>query len=148
MSLQGMKARSLLHFSTELWAEWEQCPVSHLEVTSTFLSLLRCAYIDKYLSCSKLENHWITKVRKDLQDHLVQLSTTIHISPQNHVLYYNILTFYAHLQGLNHLPEQLIPAPDHSFREEIFPNIEPESLLEQLEAIPSRHPCSSKLSAV
>ena len=52
--------------------------------------------------------------------------------------------FPEHLQGrwLNYLPKQPIPAPDHSFREEIFPNIQPEPPLAQLEAIPS-HPVSS-----
>jgi len=32
---------------------------------------------------------------------------------------------------------QPIPVPDHSFEEEIFPNIQPEPLLVQLEATPS-----------
>jgi len=46
------------------------------------------------------------------------------------------------LQGLHHLSGQPIPAPDHSFREEIFPNVQCESPLVQLEAIPS-HPIAS-----
>jgi len=47
--------------------------------------------------------------------------------------------FLEHLQGwwLNHLPGQPISAPDHSFREEIFPSIQPDQPLAQLEAIPS-----------
>ena len=35
------------------------------------------------------------------------------------------------------LPGQPIPAPDHSLREEVFPNVQPESPLVQLEVIPS-----------
>ena len=35
------------------------------------------------------------------------------------------------------LPGQPIPAPDHSLGENFFPNIQPESPLAQLEAIPS-----------
>jgi len=52
--------------------------------------------------------------------------------------------FLEHLQGqwLIHLPEQPIPVPDHSFREEVFPNIQNESPLTQLVAIPS-HPIAS-----
>ena len=44
--------------------------------------------------------------------------------------------FLEHLQGqwLHQLPGQLVPVPDHSFRE-IFPNVQPESPLAQLEAI-------------
>ena len=47
--------------------------------------------------------------------------------------------FLEHLQGwwLHHLPGQPIPVPDLSLREELFPNIQPESPLVQLEAIPS-----------
>jgi len=47
--------------------------------------------------------------------------------------------FPEHLQGrwLHHLHGQPIPAPNHSFREEIFPNIQPEFPMAQLEAIPS-----------
>ena len=32
---------------------------------------------------------------------------------------------------------QPIPVPDHSLREELFPNVQPESPLLQLEAMPS-----------
>jgi len=35
-------------------------------------------------------------------------------------------------------PCAAIPVPDHSFGEEIFPNIQPEPLLVQLDATPSR----------
>ena len=38
---------------------------------------------------------------------------------------------------VNHFPGQPIPAPDHSFREEMFPNIQPECPLVRLETIPS-----------
>ena len=48
--------------------------------------------------------------------------------------------FLEHLQGhwLHHLPAQPIPAPDHYFVEDFFPNIQPEPPLEQTEAISSR----------
>ena len=44
--------------------------------------------------------------------------------------------FLGHLQGqwLQHLPGQPIPVPDHSFRV-VFPNIQPQSPMVQLEAI-------------
>jgi len=47
--------------------------------------------------------------------------------------------FLEQLQGwwLHHLPGQPIPVPDLSLREELFPNIQPESPLVQLEAISS-----------
>ena len=47
--------------------------------------------------------------------------------------------FLEHVQGrwLHHLPGQPIPVPDHSFRKAVFPNVQPESPLAQLEAIPS-----------
>jgi len=46
--------------------------------------------------------------------------------------------FLEHFQGrcLNYLPGQPIPAPDYSFGEAVFPNIQSESLLASLEAIP------------
>jgi len=40
--------------------------------------------------------------------------------------------------GLHHRPGQPIPTPDHSLSEEIFPNIQSEPPLTQLEAIASR----------
>jgi len=45
--------------------------------------------------------------------------------------------FLEHLQGWrpHHLPGQPVPAPDHSSQEEVFPNVQPESPLAQLEAI-------------
>ena len=47
--------------------------------------------------------------------------------------------FLEHLQGwwLHHLSGQPIPVPDHPFREVVFPNLQPEPSLAQLEAIPS-----------
>ena len=41
-------------------------------------------------------------------------------------------------------PWQSIPVPDHSFGGKVFPNIQPEPPLAQLEAIPS-HPIASYL---
>jgi len=48
--------------------------------------------------------------------------------------------FFKHLQGwgLNHLPGQPVPMPDHSFSKEIFPNIQPKPPLTRLKAIASR----------
>ena len=45
---------------------------------------------------------------------------------------------FEHHQGqwLHHLSGQPIPVPDHPFRE-VFPNVQPEPSLAQLEAIPS-----------
>ena len=47
--------------------------------------------------------------------------------------------FLEHLQvwWLHHLPGQDIPVPDRSLGKVLFPNIQPESPLAQLEAIPS-----------
>ena len=44
---------------------------------------------------------------------------------------------FEHLQGwwLHHFPGQPVPAPDHSFSKEIFPNIQSKPPLTQLEAI-------------
>ena len=59
--------------------------------------------------------------------------------PLHRVPQYNIWMFLEHLQGwwLHHLPGQPIPVMDHSFGEEILPNIQPEPFLVQLEAVPS-----------
>jgi len=45
-----------------------------------------------------------------------------------------------HLQGqwLNHFPRQPVSEPDHSFGEQVFPNIQTEPPLVYLEAIPFR----------
>ena len=69
---------------------------------------------------------------------------TTSISPLTRVPPYNTSMFLEHLQvqPLHHLPGQPVPAPDHSVGEEEFPNIQPESPLVQLEAIPS-HPIDS-----
>jgi len=52
----------------------------------------------------------------------------------------HLYTFFEPLQGwgLPHCPGQPVPMPDHSFSEEIFPNIQSEPPLTQLEAIASR----------
>ena len=57
----------------------------------------------------------------------------------NHVPQHNIQTLFEHHQArwLHHLSGQPIPVPDHPFREVVFPNIQSESSLAQLEAIPS-----------
>ena len=58
----------------------------------------------------------------------------------NHVLKCHIYTFFEHLQrwGLHHLPGQPGPVPDHSFCEEIFPNIQSKPAPTRQEAIASR----------
>ena len=65
-------------------------------------------------------------------------------SPLNHVPQHNIQTLVEHLQGqwLHHLSGQPIPVPDHPFREAVFPNIQPEPSLVQLEAIYLRQAAS------
>jgi len=89
----------------------------------------------------RMQNRRITKFGKDLWDHLVQLSTYQQYCPLNHVSQNNIYTLLDLPQGrrLHHLPGQPIPAPDHSFTKDGFPNIQPEPPLAQLEAIPP-HP--------
>jgi len=41
------------------------------------------------------------------------------------------------LEHLHHLPGQPVPAPGHSLREQLFPDVQPESPLAQPEAVPS-----------
>ena len=74
------------------------------------------------------QNHRITKVGKDPQDHPVQPFTHHQWFLLNHVPQHNIQTFFEHLQGrwLHHLSGQPIPVPDHPFREVVFPNVQPE----------------------
>jgi len=103
-------------------------------------------------------NHRITKVGKDPQDHPVQPSTLHQWFSLNHVPQHNIQMLFEHHQSrwLHHLSGQPITVPDHPFREVEFPNIQPESSLEQLEAIPSsptsytrehQHPAHYNLSS-
>jgi len=84
-------------------------------------------------------NHKIAKVGKDQQDHPVQPFTHHQWFSLNHVPQHNIQTLLEHHQGqcLHHLSGQPIPVPDHPFREVVFPDVQPESSLVQLEAIPS-----------
>ena len=83
--------------------------------------------------------HRITKVGKDPQDHPVQPSTPHQQFLLNHVPQHNVQMFLEYLQArwLHHLSGQPIPVPDHPFREVVFPNVQPEPSLAQLEAIPS-----------
>ena len=85
------------------------------------------------------QNHRIAKGGKDPQDHPVQPFALHQWLSLNHVPQHNIQTLFEHLQGrwLHHLSGQPIPVPDHPFREVVFPNVQPESSLAQLEAIPS-----------
>jgi len=73
---------------------------------------------------------------------LRSLSPTDNPSPPcllNHVPKCHIYVVFEALQGwgLHHLPGQPGPVPDHSFSKEIFPNIQSEPPLMQLEAIKS-----------
>ena len=66
-------------------------------------------------------------------------SPTINPTPPcvlNQVLKCHIYTFFGHLQGwgLHHCPGQPGPMPDHSFSMEIFPNVQSNPPLMQLEA--------------
>jgi len=83
-----------------------------------------------------LRNHRITRDGKDLQDHLVQPSTCHEHFPCPLVPHLNISWTLLGTVTTTH-PGQPIPVPDSSFREEIFPNIQPKPLLAQPEAIPS-----------
>ena len=79
---------------------------------------------------------------------LRSLSPTINPSPPcplNQVPQCHKNTFPEHLQGwwLNHLPGQTVSMPDHSFGENIFPNIQLEYPLAQFKAIPS-HPVAGR----
>ena len=69
---------------------------------------------------NRQQYHRIAKVGKYLQGHPVQPPTYHQYIPLSHVPQYNIYMFLEPLQGqeLLHLPEQPIPAPDHSLREE------------------------------
>ena len=55
----------------------------------------------------------------------------------NHVPQHNIQTLFEHHQArrLHHLSGQPIPVPDHPFREVVFPNVQPEPPLAQLEVL-------------
>ena len=61
--------------------------------------------------------------------------------PWNHVPQHHISKVLEHPQGWwpHHLPGKPMPMHHHSFREEIFPNVQPEPLLVQLKAATS-HP--------
>jgi len=50
--------------------------------------------------------------------------------------------FFEHLQGwgLNHLPGQPVPMPDHSFSEEIFPNIQLKPCVSNIQSKPPPKP--------
>jgi len=71
---------------------------------------------------------------------LTSSSPTIHPTKQcllNHIPKCHIYTVFEHLLrwGLNHLPGQPDPMPDHSFSKDIFPNIQTKPPLIQLDAI-------------
>jgi len=77
---------------------------------------------------------------ENLEDHQVQPSTQHHQAYQTMFWSATSTCFFEHLQGrwLHHLPGQPVPTLDHSFSEEIFPNIQSKPPLTQLEAISSR----------
>jgi len=84
------------------------------------------------------KNHRIIKVGKGHWDHLVQSSTCHQYCPLNHVPKCHVYTFLDHIQGwwLYHLTGQPVPVCNHSFWE-VFPNIQTEPFLVQLQAISS-----------
>ena len=70
-------------------------------------------------------------------------SPTVNPTPPcllNRILKCHIYVVFEHLQGwrLHHLAGQPVPTPDHSFSKEVFPNIQSEPPLMQLEVIASR----------
>ena len=91
------------------------------------------------LSQTRLARYRIAKVGKDPQHHPVQPFALHQWFSLNHVPQHNIQTLFERHQGrwLHHLSGQPIPVPDHPFREVVFPNIQLEPSLAQLEAIPS-----------
>ena len=78
-------------------------------------------------------------VGKDPQDHAVQPFALHQWFLLNHVPQHNIQMLCEHHQArwLHHLSGQPIPVPDHPFTEVVFPNVQSEPSLAQLEAIPS-----------
>ena len=58
--------------------------------------------------------------------------------------FFYYLHIFKHLQewGLNHLPGQPVPMPDHSFSKEIVPNVQSKPPLMHIEVI-SSHPMIS-----
>jgi len=82
----------------------------------------------------------ILEVFSNLKDSIIRQT----INPSlprllNHIPKCHIHKFFEPLQGwgLHHCPGQPGPRPDHSFSEDIFPNIQSEPPLTQLEAIAS-----------
>ena len=95
------------------------------------------------------DTHRVSRHRIIQSLRLEKTSPTVNPSPPcplNCAPHCHISTFHKHLQGqwLYHLPGQHVPIPHHSFWGEIFPNIQPEPLLEQLKTITSC-PLSSHL---
>ena len=96
-------------------------------------------------SYTELQNHRIIGWKRPLRSS----SPTVTTTPPcllNHVPKRHIYRFFEHLQGwgLHHFPRQPVPMSDHSFRNEIFPIIQPKPPPAQREAI-SSHPISSYL---
>jgi len=82
------------------------------------------------------QNHRIIGWKSPLRS----LSPTVHPTPPfllNHAPRCHIYTFFEPFQGwgLPHCPGQPGPMPDHSFRKEIFPNLQSKPPLMQPEAI-------------
>ena len=98
----------------------------------TLLILKKCVVstLERIIALSRLEKtHRITQ-----SNHLFALHQWFSL---NHVPQHNIQMFFEHHQArwLHHLSRQPIPVPDHPFREVIFPNVQPEPSLAQLEAM-------------
>jgi len=111
------------------------CPVYLRFLFSTALGFLTA------LEHLAVFNHRIIKGGKDLQDHQVQPSAQHHLAYQTLKGHIRLMfTFFEPLEGwgLHHVPGQPGPRPDHSFSEEIYPNIQSKPPLTQPEAISSR----------
>ena len=130
---------SPLHWSCTISC-WRSAPLflpplsARLPLTQLHSCL--CGHLKKndlwnYPAWTSTVNHTIAKVGKDPQDHPVQPFAHHQWFPLNHVPQHNIQTLFEHHQArwLHHLSGQPIAVPDHPFREEVFPNVQPECTL-------------------
>lgn len=74
-------------------------------------------------------SHRINKVVKDLQNPPAQLSLCQLYFPSMTLRTTSTSFLNTSRESDHHLPGQPVPAPDHPFREEIYPNVQPEPLL-------------------
>ena len=126
-----------MYFLTTKWLMLYQYPSTDNSLQVLFFFLFRLT-----------QNHRITKVGKDPQDHSVQPfvrpSPMVLAKPCPSTQHPNSLWTPSQGWWLHRLSGQPIPVPDHPFREAVFPNVQPESSLAQLEAMNSMLiPCST-----